>query len=326
LNSEFKGISASKSALLLSPCIAWAHPSAKHYEDEFANTAKRDIGTDFHALMDMWIKRELHHVVSSPRKEPCDDVSILFEVAKKWARQALDDVEAFSIQSEVYVAINPHNGVPHYDNTVKDRNYPNVPGFIPGTCDLVYVCGDGTLVVSDWKTGGGNGADEQLLTLAAGLRNIYRKADGSLRPVRISVLYVSHDGVIDVSRSVSHDELDAHLFALSIQLDRVGSLNNRHVVSVNCTQLYCPHLAYCPAIKAKTAELSGDIANLDVLQDNEVNSSNAGKLMSVLTAAKRRTSYWENKVRAFSEGGGVVRSGGYTFSKKSDGFRWRKDK
>lgn len=50
------GPSMSKSALLLSPCLAWAHPKAKHYDDRYTDTSDRDLGTEFHRLMDEFIK------------------------------------------------------------------------------------------------------------------------------------------------------------------------------------------------------------------------------------------------------------------------------
>lgn len=51
--------SLSKSALLLSPCIAWADPDNRWYDESKEkpeDTEKRDAGTRFHELIDQWLK------------------------------------------------------------------------------------------------------------------------------------------------------------------------------------------------------------------------------------------------------------------------------
>lgn len=49
-------VSISKSALLLSGCLAWAHPKAKHYNEKHTDTSARDLGTEFHRLIDQYIQ------------------------------------------------------------------------------------------------------------------------------------------------------------------------------------------------------------------------------------------------------------------------------
>lgn len=50
------GPSMSKSALLLSPCVFWAGQKAKQYDDKFTDTSDRDVGTEFHRLIDEYIR------------------------------------------------------------------------------------------------------------------------------------------------------------------------------------------------------------------------------------------------------------------------------
>ncbi len=51
-----QGPSMSKSALLLSGCLAWAHPRAKWYDEKHTDTTDRDIGTEFHRQIDSYIR------------------------------------------------------------------------------------------------------------------------------------------------------------------------------------------------------------------------------------------------------------------------------
>lgn len=50
------GPSISKSALLLSGCLAWAHPKAKWYDEKHSDTSARDLGTEFHRQIDAFIQ------------------------------------------------------------------------------------------------------------------------------------------------------------------------------------------------------------------------------------------------------------------------------
>lgn len=51
-----QGPSISKSALLLSGCLAWAHPKAKWYDEKHSDTSARDLGTEFHRQIDAFIR------------------------------------------------------------------------------------------------------------------------------------------------------------------------------------------------------------------------------------------------------------------------------
>lgn len=50
------GPTISKSALLLSPCLAWAHPKARWYDEKYSDTSDRDLGIEFHRLIDDYIR------------------------------------------------------------------------------------------------------------------------------------------------------------------------------------------------------------------------------------------------------------------------------
>jgi hypothetical protein len=66
---EKVGPSISKSALLLSPCITWANPKSKWYEEKYTDTSDRDLGIEFHSLIDSYLKGK------PVGKEPGQDVS-----------------------------------------------------------------------------------------------------------------------------------------------------------------------------------------------------------------------------------------------------------
>src|SRR4051812_42042205 len=99
--------SASKSALILSPCLRWAGPEAKGYEDEFADTTKRDKGTLFHSAMDEYY---------NGRRITPDDTEVAgwVDVAIAWSKESLEP-RCKSIQSEVYVSYNFETGETHAD-------------------------------------------------------------------------------------------------------------------------------------------------------------------------------------------------------------------
>ncbi|MDD5374450.1 hypothetical protein [Acidithiobacillus sp.] len=158
------------------------------------------------------------------------------------------------IHSEVYVASNFTTGEVHTDPSVRDRNYPEMPGFVHGTADLVCLMRDGSLLVGDWKTGGSAGADKQLLSLAYGLSKVYRTDAGLPRRVILAVLHAGPDGVLPNEWAVTDADLQAHADAMAFQLADVG-VRNDPVPGSHCTQLYCPHLAYCPGITAVVDQL-----------------------------------------------------------------------
>lgn len=324
-------VSASKSALLLSPCLRWAGPEGKEYEDEFADTLKRDKGTNFHSCMEGHI-----HGVTELELARWAKWSEVYE----WVKIAIAWVVTFlrprcqEILPEVYVAYNFATGEVHTDVTVHERKYPKKPGFLPGTADLVCLLSDGTLLVADWKTGGGTGADKQLLTLALGLREVFRLPDGSRRMVRLAILYAgdTDDGQVHpVEWEVTDAELEAHRFAMQLQLEDVG-VRNEPVPGIHCTQLYCPHLAYCPGITAtvETAAESPEgllpaksLVRKFSISEAPTCDEHAGAIMERVTAAKRQMKFYEERIKQYCLNGGRCVTGEFEFSKKADGFRWR---
>jgi hypothetical protein len=115
-----------------------------------------------------------------------------------------------------------------------------------------------------------------------------------------------------------------------MQLQDVG-YRNAAVPGIWCSQLYCPHLAYCPGIaqvvseSAALAKPGPNVAGRDI-SAAPTSDQHAGYIMERVTAAKRQLAFYEERVRRYVTDGGRCLSGGYEFSKKSDGFRWRQVK
>jgi hypothetical protein len=335
-------VSASKSALLLSPCLRWAWEGAKPYEDEFADTTKRDKGTNFHKCMETYYSvGELNAL--DVVKPGWGDVAEWVCLAISWSEKHLHPrllqsepapqrgAKNWSLYSEVYIAYNFSTGETHFDGAVKDRQYPKMPDYLPGTADLVCILSDGSLLVADWKTGGGTGADKQLLTLALGLRNVFRTPSGELRPIRLAILYVSDDGVHPVEWVVTESDLLAHQHAMAFQLADVG-VRKDPVPGIHCSQLYCDHLAYCPGIAKEvdnsSEEPEGLLAASSLvrkysIQEAPRNAEHAGYIMARVTAAKRQMAFYEERIRKYALSGGKVIADGFEYSKGKDGFRWR---
>ncbi len=317
--------SASKSALLLSPCLRWAWAGAREYEDEFADTTKRDKGTEFHTIMDSYY-------ASGGKSSIAGSSEVIGWVreAVRWSQEHLEP-RCKEIHSEVYVAYNFTTGLHHVDSSVRNRKYPHMPGFLPGTTDIVAILRDETLLVADWKTGGGTGADKQLLTLAMGLRRHLVLPSGDLRNVRLAVLYAGPDGVHPHEWDVTNAELEAHATAMRFQLDDVG-VRTAPVPGIHCTQLYCPHLAYCPGITStvETASESPEgllepsrlVRKYDISTEPSC-KAHAGAIMERVTAAKRQMDFYEKRVRKYCDNGGRCVAGDFEYSKGRDGFRWR---
>jgi len=325
-------VTASKSALLLSPCIRWAWDGAKPYEDKYADTTKRDLGTNFHLCMDEYY-RSLH---LPPQDALANAVGLAANRqvlnwvmdAVEWSRKYLEPDNL--IASEVYVATDFRWDLVHMDPSVRNRQYPDMPGFTHGTCDLVCLGEGNELVIADWKTGKGQGAREQLMTLACGIVS----KSGHDGPVVIATLYVSDSGVRAECESVTEQQLQEHFDAMGMQLQDVGR-RTEPVPGIWCSQLYCPHLAYCPginnivqeaAIKAKPNSTHGFHGPKHDISGAPTDDRHAGYIMERVTAAKRQLAFYEERVRRYVTDGGRCLSGGYEFSKKSDGFRWRQAK
>jgi len=323
--------SASKSALLLSPCLRWAWAGAREYEDEFADTTKRDKGTMFHAAMDRYYKMGGDKWLKATSSS--GEVTGWVRDAIAWSKEHLEP-RCRVIHSEVYIAYNFLNGMYHADESVLNRKYPDMPGYLHGTDDLACILTDETLLVADWKTGGGTGADKQLMSLALGLRELYRTGAGELRKVRLAVLYAGENGVHPHEWEVTDAELGAHRVAMQFQLSDVG-VRTEPVPGIHCTQLYCNHLAYCPGISATVESASespeGLLPARSLVRKYEISSEpsgpqHAGAIMERVTAAKRQMDFYEKRVRKYCDDGGKCVAGEFEYSKGKDGFRWRTTK
>ncbi len=251
----------------------------------------------------------------------------------------LQELEARSdvLNSEVALGINWAGLESKVLSLTTGRNYPYVNGWQYGTADLVCLLKTGELYVADWKTGGTDGAEEQLLSLAYAAQRSDRYCfDAGRRPVIISCLQVNEHGVWPKERAVSNEELDAHADAMRFQWEDIGK-RNEPVPGVHCTTLYCPHLAYCSAITqavVQSAETGQDrkaeepLVNFQSghrLTDKPASDAEAGHVISVAKAAKRQIDYWELAMKRYIKNGGRVTAGQYEWGPGGNGYRWRKE-
>lgn len=221
---------------------------------------------------------------------------------------------------------------------IKDRKYPKVPGWMYGTADIVGLSEDQTeLYVGDWKTGGSEGAEEQLLSLAA---CFYRALSGGLwgypiKRVVIGCLSVTEEGMKPNEREVSLEELDAHFTAMGWQWEKVLAEEGKAIPGIHCTTLYCPHLSHCKEVNGLVLEASegekGLLAPEQLVRhhrmtDRPQSDEEAGYVMERVTAAKRQLNYYTEAMKDYSRSGGLILSGKYEWGPGPDGFRWRRRK
>lgn len=258
----------------------------------------------------------------------------------------LDKAQAFggylrdrfdALHSEVCVGANFLNGEARFFPDVKDRGYPtDMPGWVFGTMDVLafsFVAGEiAELYVGDWKTGGTDGADEQLLSLLAATVRAFGLQD-TREPVKLSiaVLEVTQDAVYPTERPVTMEELNHHWTAMTFQLEALSKAKSP-VAGIHCTTLYCGHLAHCPAIAevVETAYRMDGIldqeALLKKLVDNPVDNEEAAGSIELVTAAKRQITYLTECMKDWVRNNGPIVSGSWTWGPGKDGFRWRKRK
>lgn len=246
--------------------------------------------------------------------------------------------------SECPVAINWSKGTAEILEGVTGRQYPDKPGFQCGTSDLVIILKDGTLLIADWKTGGTDGATEQLYSLACGFQRAMPNDDGTYRKVRISCLKVTEEGVDPDERSVSDEELANHWVAMEIAWTQKDK-KNAAVPGIHCTQLYCPHLAYCSAVTGlvedAAAENDEQLTNQGEqpllppealvrskgkhtlkMTDKPRSDEEAGYVMSRVAAARRQQKYYESCMKEYIQHGGRVTAGNYEWRETGSGYRW----
>ena len=326
-------VSLSKSALLLSPCIAWAGPKAKWYNEDRIDTndtTKRDDGTSVH--------RNLCSHITGVGTIRClnPNVGILTTIGVKYIDEVLGPKSA-KIQSELAIGINWINKDVIVLPDVKNREYPKRKNFQFGTLDLVVDLLGGGLLVGDWKTGGSDGADAQLLSGLCGIRK-YLNHPG---PYFISCISLNEEGCWPHEREVSADELDTHWDEMRFAWEDIG-FRNDIIPGIHCTTLYCPALAYCQA-HTDTIETQAMLAGPSVYEpdlvrpmtlqkktlqytDRPLTDEEAGYTMSLISAARRKMKYDEAAMKEYIESGGKVILNGYEWSKGDNGHRWRRIK
>lgn len=329
--------SLSKSALMLSPCLSWTRPDARHYADEFTDTTKRDRGTQFHLLI-------ANYIQGKPVVLDGLDGEML-----SWFQQAKDYVDRVlgprcdSIQAEVAIGVNWDTGVAKVLPGVKDREYPDEPGWTYGTADLVCILKDESLLVADWKTGGTEGAEFQLLSLACGLQRCvtqeFRKTSEHtfqvFRFVRTSCLKVSDNGIWPNEREVSNQELSIHWGAMRMVYQSAQDDPGPPYPGIHCTALYCPHLAFCGAVGGLVKDAAeGPQGKLETgwyrrdfrMTDRLTSDDHAGWVAERVSAAKRQLSYYEAALKDYVAKGGRAISGGWEWGPGPGGHRWRRSR
>lgn len=320
--------SLSQSALLLSPCLAWADPGARWYDDKYADTSKRDKGTNVHRIIDCLLTNRPIEVGFS------DEEYRLASIAYGWfAGQLQPRISSFF--SEAVVGINWTSGEAKRLPEVQHRQYPNLPGWQHGTSDLVCLLADGSLYVGDWKTGGSDGASDQLKSLAFAF--LSSGIGNNSLPVTISTLFIDENGCWPHEEVVSQEDLKQHAESMRMQWEDIGKRNEK-VPGIHCVALYCNHLAYCSAI-ASTVQ---DLADADTakagglvpaerltmkLTDTPKDDYEAGDVIQACSAADRQIKYYKSVMKEYvQKSGGRVIAGQFEWKDVGNGYRWYKIK
>lgn len=338
--ADLKRVSISKSGLVLSGCTAWANPGSAWYDESRRppeDTQKRDDGIAFHEVMDRRLSSNGDEVdaVFLPRLVPQ-----WVSHANVWLSEHLLP-RCQKIETEVAIAVNWSTGEVRTLNGVHGRNYPSLgDGWQFGTADIVALLNDGSLLIADWKTGGTDGAEEQLLSLAAAFQETVpldlweSKNSTTRRPVRIACLRVDADGVWPNEREVTKSELRNHWDAMTFAMEDIGEKYDPKP-GTHCTVLYCPHLAYCTAISSVVRDCgSGPESNgtplvpaealMSKLTSKPTNDAEAGEQVALVSAAKRQINYIIDGAKEYVNAGGRVISGQFEWKDRGNGFRWGK--
>lgn len=253
--------------------------------------------------------------------------------AKTYVQQVLAP-RAEYIQTEVCIGVNWVTGEAEVFPDVKDRNYPERDGWMFGTADLVAKLWEGPLWVGDWKSGGTDGAKEQLLSLGVG----FKKALGA-SALTICCLPVNDHGVWPDETQVTEEEAQNHWDSMRFAWEDIP--NAQPVRGIQCSQMYCPHLAYCSAITNIVSDVAaqdgkspddtrlvapGRLIKDFRLTDRPGSQEEAGHVMAMVTAANRQTKYLTAVMKDYVKKGGRVTCGQYEWKEGSNGFRWGRQK
>lgn len=319
---------ASKSGLLLSGCLRWAHPAARWYSDRPDDAQAREDGKAFHHALDL-------HAQGLPASYPqavADKVRVAREYYDKKLLPRCEE-----IHTEVAMGINFKTGEA-VGLASSDRNYPEDDDYFYGTADIVAILKSGKLLIADWKTGGSDGADEQLKTLALMALRIFQNTSEKVTDCRIAVLSVSDDEVMVHEREVPLAELQSHYNSVrdAIAKSRATAKPSLPVVGTHCTQMYCPHLAKCPAtFKDASRMLEGALGSGKVTDggpppkeyeftEQPEGERHAGWMAMRMRAIKRAMTYYDGCLKDHARSGNRVMYDGYEWAEGGAGFRWKK--
>lgn len=311
---------ASKSALLLGPCLRWAHPKSRWFEDRPENAQAREDGKDIHKALHLAGEGLPYNVATELQAKTKQAVEYLAQL-KARSQWLLQEV-AFGINWKTGDVVGP---LP-----AKDRDYPDDDTYFYGTADIVALLVGGSLLIADWKTGRGSGVEEQLLSLACAAARKFPAEAGGFRPIRIAPLYITEDqGILSGEREVGHGELAAHQdgMANAIFTARSEGKPRLPVIGSHCTELYCPHLAYCPRTEedAATAVHAAQVCKADdgtFFWTADVGGDvDAGRKAMRLAAIKRAVKFHEGKVKDWVNAGGKAVWDGYIYEDRGAGFR-----
>lgn len=274
---------------------------------------------------------------------------------KGWVDHARDYMDKVlgprceTIMSEVAIGVNWQTGEVEVLPDVENREYPERPGWRYGTADLVCVLKTGDLLVGDWKTGGTEGAEEQLLSLGVCFQKCMLigedSGDGSVgvrvRPLRTLCLQVDDNGVWPKEYVITQEQISNHWDAMMFA-DQDIEVCKEPVPGIHCTQLYCPHLAYCSAVTGMVVDAAREdgkqpdgtpliapdsLMRQFRLTDSPRSSEEAGQVMAVVGAARRQLKYYDAAIKAYVNKGGTVTQGKYEWIETpTQGFRWRRVK
>ena len=295
-------LTGSKSALAIH-CSAWLYEGARHYDESFSDSSKRDSGTRVHEAL----------FTGSPANLESDDERAMFMHGKSALELILATYS--NVQQECVYSINLQTREGAAWPLLKDRKYPEAPTHVVfSTADVVAVR-EGELLVADFKTGEGEGVKEQLMTLALSI--VCSKQHGNAPPGKITLraIYLKPEGFRTKDWDVTIADLFEHKDVLSNVIDDQSYRPGPH-----CSQLYCPHAAYCPAHREPRERLAGK----EGFEWDEVptSSEHAGKMASALKVIDRQSKYFKECLKVWHRQGNRIIDGDWELKDTDRGFRW----
>lgn len=316
--SEKRHLPTLSSSALLLECQYWV--GAKEYDRSLTGHDQKasSDGTLFHDAIHEFI----HCGMKDDWKWPetlSPQIRQWLEYAREWL--IVHSQAGWMIQSEVAFEVRLSTGNANAIKLDGSREYPYRDGHVYGTADVILTKGDES-IVADWKTGGTDAAEAQLQSLGYAWR-LSRQKPMAPDP-QLQTWKVTDEGVWAIEYKYDFHHWSFMTVAYEDVLDKK---NNTPVPGIHCTQLYCPHLAHCKAYDPAVVVMAQQEGKAPVeLTESPKSDLEAGEVMALVTAIKRRVKYFENAMKAYSLKGGCIRVGDYEYSQKKDGFRWRKSK